>query len=171
MTHNEGSRNWKSNNHNFQPYLVVQHLAIKLITHNICSVVMHLMMFLLIAQAAVITTIIGTILVMSPMLIAATLVWNQWITITLSSCKHQYMNHQALLLGVMYFPSHVAPYLYVPRLHLLHTCNLYHLGYLFNVEKGKQRENTTNNIGFSGNVLSHLRNLWCYPPKTSKNNV
>ncbi len=68
----------------FQLYLVVQHLTIKLITHNICSVVMHLMMVLLILQAAVITTIIGTILVMSPMLIATTLVWTQWIIFTLS---------------------------------------------------------------------------------------
>ena len=68
----------------FQLYIVAQHLTIKLITHNICSVVMHLMMVLLIPQGAVITTIIGIILVMSPMLIAATLVWVQWITITLS---------------------------------------------------------------------------------------
>jgi hypothetical protein len=57
----------------FQLYLVVQHLTIKWITHNICLVVMHLMMVSLIPQVAVITTIIGTILVMSPMLIAATL--------------------------------------------------------------------------------------------------
>ena len=70
----------------------------------------------------------------------------------------------------MSFPSHMTPHLFIPRLHLLHTCNLHHLRNLFIVKKGEKRENTTNNKGFSGNV-SQLINPWCYPPKTSKNNV
>ena len=75
---------------------------------------------LLIALVKVFTTITGTMIVMmSPMLIAATLVLIQWITNSLSTPS------KLLLLGVMYSSQGVLPHLYGHRQHLSHTCNQY----------------------------------------------
>ena len=71
---------------------------------------------LLIALVKVFTTITGTIVMMSPMLITVTLVLIQWITNSLNTPS------KLQLLGVMY-SSQVLPHLYGHWQHLSHTCN------------------------------------------------